>query len=290
MSYNNVDSIDASTLPPREAAPSVYDDHRADSFNIGYSVGESRSRVVSVADNLRMLGVLDSSEAAQIDELLTRADEAEMIGTSTQARTERERSDIAAKVATGELEVTAIRVEAGKLPDPLHVLRISEAVYKKCISAAERIAYAHVGEAVGVLNAHFNELAAEAAKLATKLDGVTTADEAIARKVTDEWTAVASLQGTYSTLRGIVDLLREAEKLDKPRGGEHGLWWDFATAPFLGRGGFRKAHDSVNLDGGRAKFFQEMAAGPWVPTREEALAAAKVHDDAESAYQAGGRA
>ncbi|RZL82304.1 MAG: hypothetical protein EOP32_12000 [Rhodococcus sp. (in: high G+C Gram-positive bacteria)] len=249
------------------------------------------SRVTELADDLRMLGLLDSKELGQLETALDRAEQAQAIGAAATRRTEAERADIAEKVSTGELDIADIRAEAAKIPEDLQVIRIAESVYSSAVREAQRIAYAHTDQAPKLLNEHLDTIVAEAAELAGKLEGVLTADQAIARGVTDEWTAVADLAGTYSTLRGVVSRLREAGRLAKPGNGEGGPWWNFRTPPQLERGGYRVVTAGPDADGGRAKFLKEMASGPYVPASSgEALAVMRVHDEAQLEFQTGGRA
>ncbi|MFZ2177793.1 MAG: hypothetical protein WAW17_27960 [Rhodococcus sp. (in: high G+C Gram-positive bacteria)] len=257
-------------------------------FDVPFYVREAQTRLIAVTDDLRLLKLLNDKEHGQVEELLDRADRAEALGLSAARRTEDERADIANKVASGELEVDAIHSEAAKLPEKLHVVRIAETVYTACVHSAERIAYAHTAEAPAILNEHFATLAAEAADIAAKLNGVTSAEQAIERNVTDEWLAVADLISTNITLRAISDRLREAGRLVRPDG-DGGPWWRFRTPAKLDRGGYRRTPVGVDPDGGRAAFLAEMAAGPYVPaSREEAMAAMAVHDAATIAYQTGG--
>lgn len=258
-----------------------------DYFTVPDNARLLRRSLDALAPDLLKLNLIDAKDFAEAQALFDRADVAQGTATAHKGHIIDRTREIGAELAHVDIDADAIHAEAAKLADLTHVLRISEAIWTVAVREATRLVYSKADQYADALNAELDALAEKAAEVAAKLTGITSADAALLAGKGDDWIEAGELAATYQWLRGVIGRLREADKLPKPRNGEGGAFWNFRTPPELIRGGFKVA--TADTDGGRAKFFREMAAGPWVPTREEALAAVEVHDSAQIAFQTGGR-
>ncbi|MCZ4586474.1 hypothetical protein O4328_22795 [Rhodococcus opacus] len=260
----------------------------SETFNVPIEKRESLYALAELVGDLQTLGLLGAKDFDKAQKFLNRADEAESAALSHGDYITAHTHELGEELATSqEFDLDLLRSGAAGIAERTRVLRICEATWLAAAREAKKLVYAKSGQYRHVLNTELTELAGKAADLAGKLAGITSAEAAIAAGKVDEWTAAGELVSTHEWLTDVIGRLREVDKLDKPRNGEGGQWWSFRTAPYLERGGFRAAVASAELDGGRARLFKEMAAGPWVPTRDEALEAAKAHEDAQIAYQSG---
>lgn len=226
----------------------------------------TRQAVIELAEPFHLLGLITEDELDTVRSHLDKVDVAEQTAREHDALAEQVAADAGQTLAdTDDIDPEDIRDAARGLPDKQAVERIATRVANAAVSNARAVAFSQLGKLPTAVNERYDALIADWEQVAAKLDGVTSADQAIERGKVKVWQEYRGLLERYVALGVLVKTCKRWQVIADPRPGTGGAHWRFRVpAPF---------GDAVpSADGGDdfARFRWEMARKPWLPPSQAA--------------------
>ena len=215
------------------------------------------------------VGLLSKTDRAEVERLLGVADTALRFPAVHASQRNVRLAEAAERAIQASDAGQALTVEADQLATET-VDQLAKLTWLAAIKAGRRIAFARVNEVPPVISREFELLTESATVLAGELVGVYDAEGAIRAGKVEEWTELADLRNTYSSLTAWVTELRRAHLIPAPIPSDGGAHWNFRLVP--NKDGYRQAQARGDAgDGGRAMFLYDIGREPYVPaSRDEA--------------------
>lgn len=213
----------------------------------------------TVAPWLIDFGLLDDDTVDRAQSLATDASRYRALSRGSEGYVNNRIAEAVGKLSSdAKLNEDKIIATAATIPDPAVVTRIADEIERGKTREARSMILDRAGEVVPMVNARFDDLAAETADVAKALGHIDSAQQAIDAGVTDHWRRAGELQAEYLALRGLISELRELGQVAAPRTSQRGPWWmwlrDVDPNDFLPKGASKWA-----------LFVRDMRRGPWTP-------------------------